>query len=73
MAVGPRVEPQAEESLGYIMLNLNIALIVITSVIMSLRLYVRGVMIQALGWDDLLAFIAWVGWCLVAFVARAGC
>ncbi|KAI8673644.1 hypothetical protein NCS55_00685300 [Fusarium keratoplasticum] len=59
MAVGPRVEPQAEESHGYIMLNLNIALIVITSVIMSLRLYVRGVMIQALWWDDLLAVIAW--------------
>lgn len=73
MAVGPRVEPQAEESHGYIMLNLNIALIVITSVIMSLRLYVRGVMIQALWWDDLLAVIAWVGWCLVASVARAGC
>ncbi|KAL6363657.1 hypothetical protein LRP88_03079 [Fusarium phalaenopsidis] len=60
MAVGPRVEPQAEDSHGYILLNLNIALIVITSVIMSLRLYVRGVMIQALWWDDLLAFIAWV-------------
>ncbi|RSL70803.1 hypothetical protein CEP54_001581 [Fusarium duplospermum] len=60
MAVGPRVEPQAADSHGYIMLNLNIALIVITSVIMSTRLYVRGVMIQALGWDDLLAFIAWL-------------
>ncbi|RSL80028.1 hypothetical protein CEP51_006885 [Fusarium floridanum] len=60
MAVGSRVEPQAEDSHGYIMLNLNIALIVITSVIVSTRLYVRGVMIQALGWDDLLAFIAWI-------------
>lgn len=68
MAIGPRVESQAEDSKGYIMLNLNIALIVITSVIMSLRLYVRGVMIHALWWDDLLAFIAWVGWCLVASV-----
>lgn len=64
MAAGPRAEPHADEEVshGYIMLNLNIALIVITSVMMSLRLYVRGIMIRALWWDDLLASIAWVGW-----------
>lgn len=52
-------EPVASQ--GYVIRNLNIALIVITSVIMMLRLYVRGLMTKAFGLDDFIAIIACVG------------
>ncbi|RSL42772.1 hypothetical protein CEP54_015361 [Fusarium duplospermum] len=40
--------------------DLNIALIVLTTVIVALRLYSRGVLVRALGLDDLLACFAYV-------------
>jgi hypothetical protein len=45
---------------GQTILYLNVALMVITNILMILRLYVRGVMAKSLGWDDLLAVVAWV-------------
>lgn len=52
-----------KESPGYKggqVLKLNAALIVCTTVIVFLRLYVRAFMSRALGVDDLLAFLAYV-------------
>lgn len=40
--------------------DLNIALIVLTTVIVAMRLYSRGVLVRALGLDDLLACFAYV-------------
>ena len=48
------------DSKGYIIFNLNVALIVITSVIVTLRLYVRGFMTKVLGPDDFLTIISFV-------------
>ncbi|KAF9876524.1 hypothetical protein CkaCkLH20_05932 [Colletotrichum karsti] len=47
------------EYAGDKVLQVNIALIVCTSFIVGLRLYVRAFMAKALGLDDLLAFLAW--------------
>jgi hypothetical protein len=47
-------------SQGYRIRNLNVALIVVTSVIMMLRLYARGLMTKAFGLDDFIAIIAYV-------------
>ena len=47
-------------SRGSVLVNVNIALIVITSTLLFTRLYVRGFMVKALGLDDLLATIAYV-------------
>jgi hypothetical protein len=47
---------------GQVILNLNVALVVITSVFMLVRLYVRAIMTRGLGRDDVLATIAWVSW-----------
>lgn len=49
------------DSDGAILVNLNIALIAISAVILSLRLYVRGFMIKSLGLDDLVSSLAFVG------------
>ncbi|KAJ3519916.1 hypothetical protein NM208_g13934 [Fusarium decemcellulare] len=49
----------ATSTRGQNVFNLNVALIVITSVVVVARLYVRSCMTKALGWDDLFAFIAW--------------
>lgn len=35
--------------------DLNIALVVLTTVIVAMRLYSRGILVRALGLDDLLA------------------
>lgn len=42
--------------------DLNIALIVLTTVIVAMRLYSRGVLVRALGLDDLLACFAYVSY-----------
>ncbi|TDZ16984.1 hypothetical protein Cob_v010132 [Colletotrichum orbiculare MAFF 240422] len=39
-------------------LHLNTALIISTTLVVSTRLYVRAFMAKALGWDDILAFLA---------------
>ncbi|KAG7046722.1 hypothetical protein JMJ77_0014945 [Colletotrichum scovillei] len=52
------------ESPGYAgpkILQLNVALIVCTSIIVGLRQYVRAFIAKALGLDDVLAFLAWAG------------
>ncbi len=49
------------ENLGYVQVNLNAALIAISTTLVALRLYARAFMTVALGWDDLIATIAWVG------------
>ncbi|CAM1501038.1 Fc.00g102000.m01.CDS01 [Cosmosporella sp. VM-42] len=46
------------DSKGYVIFNLNVALIAISSVIMIVRLYVRGFMTKALGPDDFLAIVS---------------
>ncbi|KAH8671377.1 hypothetical protein BX600DRAFT_510056 [Xylariales sp. PMI_506] len=48
------------DSLGGRLLNLNIALIAISTTLVSTRLFVRAFMVKALGWDDLLALIAFI-------------
>ncbi|KAF5575024.1 hypothetical protein FPANT_11504 [Fusarium pseudoanthophilum] len=44
---------------GQSVFDLNVALMVITNILMILRLYVRGIMAKNLGWDDGLAVVAW--------------
>lgn len=44
---------------GYLQWNLNVALIVFSTVFMILRLSTRAFIVKALGWDDLLGFIAY--------------
>ncbi|KAG7414156.1 hypothetical protein Forpe1208_v007655 [Fusarium oxysporum f. sp. rapae] len=44
---------------GQSVFDLNVALMVITNILMILRLYVRGIMAKNLGWDDWLAVVAW--------------
>lgn len=45
---------------GDISFRLNVCLIVISTIFISIRLYVRGVMTNTLRWDDLFAAIAFV-------------
>jgi hypothetical protein len=47
-------------SRGSIQVDLNISLIVISTTLLFIRLYVRGFMVKALGLDDLLATVAYV-------------
>lgn len=44
---------------GYLQWNLNVALIVFSTVFMILRLSTRAFIVKALGWDDLIGFIAY--------------
>jgi hypothetical protein len=44
---------------GGIQANLNIALIVISTLLIIIRLYVRFFMTKSPGWDDLVAVFAW--------------
>ncbi|CAH0051191.1 unnamed protein product [Clonostachys solani] len=53
-------QPPAD-SAGHLLTKLNIGLIVITSVFVITRLCTRIFMLPSLGWDDLLATIAWIG------------
>lgn len=48
-------------SAGHHVFNLNLALIIVSTLLVWLRLYVRKVIVKALGWDDLIATVAWVG------------
>lgn len=64
MVVLPRAGFDPKSGDGQPIFNLNVALIVITSALMIVRLYVRGIMTRSLGWDDLLAVFAWVS-CLL--------
>ncbi|EWZ37462.1 hypothetical protein FOZG_11173 [Fusarium oxysporum Fo47] len=59
MVVLERAEFDPRHGNGQSVFDLNVALMVITNVLMILRLYVRGIMVKNLGWDDLLAVLAW--------------
>ncbi|EWZ89852.1 hypothetical protein FOWG_07732 [Fusarium oxysporum f. sp. lycopersici MN25] len=59
MVVLERAEFDPRHGNGQSVFDLNVALMVITNVLMILRLYVRGIMVKNLGWDDLLAVVAW--------------
>lgn len=59
----PKGSNKPIESQGHVLHDLNIALIVITTVIMILRLHARGWMIKAIGLDDLIAITAFVSGC----------
>ncbi|EWY90849.1 hypothetical protein FOYG_08209 [Fusarium oxysporum NRRL 32931] len=54
-----RAEFDPRHGNGQSVFDLNVALMVITNILMILRLYVRGIMVKNLGWDDLLAVVAW--------------
>ncbi|KAK6720309.1 hypothetical protein SNK05_003416 [Fusarium graminearum] len=59
MTLLARVKVDSSDSDGHVISDLNIALIVITSVLVIVRLYVRGIVVRGLGWDDLFALLAW--------------
>ncbi|KAG7427286.1 hypothetical protein Forpi1262_v011943 [Fusarium oxysporum f. sp. raphani] len=59
MVVLERAEFDPRHGNGQSVFDLNVALMVITNILMILRLYVRGIMAKNLGWDDLLAVVAW--------------
>ncbi|EEU38683.1 uncharacterized protein NECHADRAFT_83082 [Fusarium vanettenii 77-13-4] len=60
MASGPPPDPVGEtESKGPLLLDLNIALIVLTTTVMATRLYARGIVTKALGLDDVIAMVAY--------------
>ncbi|TDZ41338.1 hypothetical protein CTRI78_v009750 [Colletotrichum trifolii] len=44
---------------GHHIFNLNLALIIVSTLLVGLRLYVRKAIVKALGWDDLIATVAW--------------
>ncbi|KAF9882384.1 integral membrane protein [Colletotrichum karsti] len=46
-------------SQGHHIFNLNLALIIVSTLLIGLRLYVRKTIVRALGWDDLIAIVAW--------------
>lgn len=54
------------DSQGRTLVNFNIAFIVISTILLCTRLYVRGFMVKVLGLDDLLAAIAYV--CAVLYM-----
>lgn len=54
------METTTVEDRGYLTRNLNICLIVFSTIIVGLRCYVRQFMLKSFGWDDALAVAAWV-------------
>ncbi|KAK1654740.1 hypothetical protein BDP81DRAFT_87891 [Colletotrichum phormii] len=44
---------------GHHIFNLNLALILVSTLLASLRLFTRKIVAKALGWDDFLAIVAW--------------
>ncbi|KAI1009656.1 hypothetical protein LB504_003558 [Fusarium proliferatum] len=59
MVVLERADFEPRHGNGQSVFDLNVALMVITNILMILRLYVRGIMARNLGWDDGLAVVAW--------------
>lgn len=59
MVVLERADFEPRHGNGQSIFDLNVALMVITNILMILRLYVRGIMARNLGWDDGLAVVAW--------------
>lgn len=47
-------------SQGHHIFNLNLALIIVSTLLVALRLYVRKAIVKVLGWDDSIAILAWV-------------
>ncbi|KXH68178.1 hypothetical protein CSAL01_02099 [Colletotrichum salicis] len=47
------------DSGGHHVFNLNLALIIVSTFLVSLRLFTRKIVAKALGWDDFLAVVAW--------------
>jgi hypothetical protein len=45
---------------GQFLKNLNIGCLTVSTVFFAVRIYARGFMSRTLGWDDLVAFFAWV-------------
>lgn len=60
-------------SKGGAIFRLEIALIIISTFLMASRLYIRAFMIKALGLDDLLAMLAFVGLHLVSLIWLFSC
>jgi hypothetical protein len=50
----------AIEDKGYVVKDLNICLIVFSTLFALIRCYVRGFMLKSLSWDDAFAGVAWV-------------
>ncbi|KAK1504709.1 hypothetical protein CTAM01_04016 [Colletotrichum tamarilloi] len=44
---------------GHHVFDLNLALIIVSTLLVSLRLLTRKIIVKALGWDDFLAIVAW--------------
>lgn len=72
MVLLTRANTDPNDNGGQVISILSVALIVITSVFMLVRLYVRGIVVRGLGWDDLFAVIAWVSFveCPLAHTAN---
>ncbi|KAK2012672.1 hypothetical protein LZ32DRAFT_559369, partial [Colletotrichum eremochloae] len=51
--------PYHPDSAGHHIFNLNLALIIVSTILVSLRLFVRRFLVKALGLDDLIATVAW--------------
>ncbi|KAK1989939.1 hypothetical protein LX36DRAFT_621510 [Colletotrichum falcatum] len=47
------------DSAGHHIFNLNLALIIASTILVFLHLYVRGFLVKTLGWGDLVTTIAW--------------
>ncbi|OHW94920.1 integral membrane protein [Colletotrichum incanum] len=47
------------DSDGHHIFDLNLASIIVSTILVSLRLFVRKFVVKALGWDDLIATVAW--------------
>lgn len=54
------LSPEGTTPRGHIVFNINVALIVISSVIVLARLYVRRFMTKAFGLDDILTIVSFV-------------
>ncbi|TIC91868.1 hypothetical protein CH35J_010742 [Colletotrichum higginsianum] len=46
-------------SAGHHIFDLNLALIIVSTILISLRIIVRKFVVKAMGWDDLIAIVAW--------------
>lgn len=53
-------------SKGYIMFDLNLGLIVFSTLLISLRLYTRAAILKVVGLDDYVAVVAWAFCCALS-------